>query len=182
MQERAMMGSWAEGREGEYGVWWKRCLFVRWFVWEKHRKRPRERFWGKGETFSEGRDWLIVVLGELGCFLSDVQDSWVGTLAESAPGGCTAGKPAKHLQCPCRIWHHAQKPVGEVVYTKKLNQQQARHMWACLWKQCMAWNTSYTKHLQKPTRISSERVCVYNIHIKLPKLSAKLKWITFQLK
>ena len=33
----------------------------------------------------ESRAWL----------LSDIQDSWVGTLAESAPGGCGAGKAAK---------------------------------------------------------------------------------------
>lgn len=32
------------------------------------------------------------------CFLSDVQDSWVGTLAESAPGGCALRTPAKSFQ------------------------------------------------------------------------------------
>lgn len=34
------------------------------------------------------------------CFLSDVQNSWVGTLVESAPGGIIAGKSAKSSQWP----------------------------------------------------------------------------------
>lgn len=44
------------------------------------------------------------------CFLSDIQNSWVGTLAENVPGGCTVGKSAKSFQL-CWTGCYNQKPV-----------------------------------------------------------------------
>lgn len=73
----------------------------------------RQRFsggWVEGWAADLQRPWE-----SWACFLSDVQDSWVGTLAESAPGGCAAGKSAKPFQGRTG-YDITQKPVSEVAH------------------------------------------------------------------
>lgn len=63
-----MVGNWEEARmvkKCEYGL----SL--------KHKERTQEMLSGKGESLGEGRD--CSGLERIVCFLSDVQDSWVGT-------------------------------------------------------------------------------------------------------
>lgn len=63
-------------------------------------KTSWERFLAQGQTMGQEKGRRRVALGvSLAWLLSDVQNSWVGTLAEPAPGGCTAGNTAISFQC-----------------------------------------------------------------------------------
>lgn len=85
------------------------------------KEKPRERFfWVRGMLGVRGEADLWRPWESWACFLSDIQDSWVGTLAESAPGGCTAGMSAKSFQSPAGYYIRFRNLYGKFCTQKAL--------------------------------------------------------------
>lgn len=110
------------------------CLFVKLFVWEKHKERSRERLLDKGETWGEGRGWLIVALGELGLFPVRRPGFLGGNIGWISPRRLCCWDVCQVFPVPCRIWHQTQKPVGEVVYTETLKSAHKTKVGFNLWE------------------------------------------------
>lgn len=113
-----MIGSWAE--DGEAKIWvWQRimsiCLIA---AWEKQSKIPLEGLLVRGMLGVEGAEADLWWPWESwGCFLSDIQNSWVGTLPESVPGGSAVWKSAKSFHCPAGCYIAASY-INKTLYRK----------------------------------------------------------------